>query len=188
MWIVEHPQASGVGEPPTPLPTVVPPDATPLPDGPIDTTGWPTFHAASLGFSIRYPPGWEAKDREGIVYIDADERPGGGPYPFSYYVYVEEYLNPDGLSFEQVVHARWPGSEAFFEASPRQIGDYLVYESTRIPSAHGAKTIFFEDERCYVAVALTPYDETMPYVDQAKYDCLFEAMLLTFRFDGEVEQ
>jgi len=61
-----------------------------------------------------------------------------------------------------------------------------VYESTRIPSAYGAKTIFFEGEGRYVAVALTPYDETIPYVEQDKYNRLFEAMLLTFCSDDEV--
>jgi hypothetical protein len=148
----------------------------------VETALWPTFVSNALGFSLQYPPEWNAREEQQFAYFLSPERFGSGPEQLVYYVYVSEYANPQRIPFVDVATAPWNDDvRRTFAYIPKTIGLYRVYETTGIPSRSGALTVFFEAERRYLAVALTPYDVQAPWPGQDKYVRLFRAMLQTMR-------
>ena len=164
---------------PGPSPT---PRAITTSEAPVETALWPTFVSNALGFSLQYPPEWNAREEQQTAYFFSPERFGSGPEPLMYYVYVSEYNNPQRIPFVDVATAPWNDDvRRTFTYIPKTIGLYRVYETTSIPSRSGALSVFFEAEKRYLAVALTPYDVQSPWLGQDKYVRLFRAMLQTIR-------
>ena len=86
------------------------------------------------------------------------------------------------ISAVDVATAPWDDDvRRTFTYIPKTIGLYRAYETTGIPSQSGALSVFFEAEKRYLAVALTPYDVQSPGPGQDKYVRLFRAMLQTIR-------
>jgi hypothetical protein len=165
-------------------PAIAPLDATPTVVSesvvPTETALWPTFVSNALGFSLRYPPGWNPREEQQFVYIRSRETFGSGPEPLMYYVYISEYSNPQRLPFVDVATAQWNDDvRRAFAYSTTTIALYRVYETDSLPARSGSLTVFFEAENRYLAVALMPYDVRSPWLGQDKYVRLVRAMLQT---------
>jgi hypothetical protein len=137
-----------------------------------------TVYAEALDFAIDLPPRWTFYEVGGVPMFTSDERFGDWPTPLHYFVYVQEYPNPEERPFAELVTADLGDEiQANFSYTTGTIGPYTVHRSDRMPSMSGALTVFFELPDRYLALALTPYDGEQPYQDQERYLDLFEAML-----------
>lgn len=144
-----------------------------------------TVYAEALDFTIDLPPRWVMKEGEGIPHFASDERFGDWPTPMHYFVYVQEYPNPEERPFTELVTADLSDEiQANFSYTTGTIGPYTVYRTKRLPSMSGALTVFFELPDRYLALALAPYDSEQPYQDQERYLNLFETMLRSLTVDG----
>ncbi len=141
-----------------------------------------TVYIEGLDFNIDLPPRWAFYEVEGFPMFTSDERFGDGPTPMHYFVYVQEYPNPEERPFAELVTADLSEEiQANFSYTTDTIGPYTVHRTERLPSMSGALTVFFELPGRYLALALTPYDSEQPYQDQDRYLDLFEAMLRSVR-------
>jgi hypothetical protein len=137
-----------------------------------------TVYAEALDFAIDLPSRWVMVGVEGMPLFTSDERFGDWPTPMHYFVYVQEYPNPEERPFAELVTANLGDEiQANFSYTTGTIGPYTVHRSDRMPSMSGALTVFFELPDRYLALALAPYDGEQPYQDQERYLDLFEAML-----------
>jgi hypothetical protein len=137
-----------------------------------------TVYAGALDFAIDLPPRWTFYEVDGMPMFTSDERFGDWPTPMHYFVYAQEYPNPEERPFVELVTADLgDGIQANFSYTTGTIGPYTVHRSDGMPSMSGALTVFFELPDRYLALALTPYDSEQPYQDQERYRDLFETML-----------
>jgi hypothetical protein len=144
----------------------------------IVDAGPQTVSAEALDFTIDLPPRWVMVEVEGMPLFASDERFGDWPTPMHYFVYAQEYPNPEERPFAELVTTDLSDEiRANFSYTTETIGPYTVHRSELMPSMSGALTVFFELPGRYLALALTPYDSEQPYQDQDRYLDLFEAML-----------
>lgn len=141
-----------------------------------------TVYFEALDFAIDPPARWVIHEVEGLPLLVSDERFGtwrDWP-PLHYFVYVQEYPNPEERPFAELVTADLGDElQANFSYTTDTIGPYTVHRTEWMPSMSGALTVFFELPDRYLALAVTPYDREQPYQDQERYLDLFEAMLQT---------
>ncbi len=157
-------------------------DATAIPEVPINSAQWPPFHSETLGFTMNFPPEWELTDRQNGVYLWTDESFGSGPEPTRYEVQISEYANPQARSFIEVATAPWNEDvKRAFTFTSKMIGNLQTYETTSIPSRSGVLYVFFEGNKRYLVLALSPYDAQSPWPAQAKFERLFRTLLQTVR-------
>jgi len=144
---------------PTPAPGVV---ATPTPD---PTANWETYMNTTLGYSVKYPSGWEVKILKNAVSI----------------------VDPCG---KQVCDSVWisntvdQNDPAFKEAKQKRsvkVRELETYQTVR-PSSDGLATLkyfYFEKDEEWWLIQFTQTNE--------KAGITFNLMLSTFRFLGEAE-
>jgi hypothetical protein len=150
-------------------------------------SGWKTCASPKYGFAIAYPPDWTVasgvNSSDDSIYLSSGETFGEGPEPLSYYVYIQNWPNPDKLPFQEaILNPLGEPLKSEINYTQSWLGAYNYYEAMGFPSRSGALSIFFEAEGHYTAVSLTPYNHEEPFLGQAKYEEIFRKMLLTFQF------
>lgn len=161
------------------------PDHPPIPPQPQEDDGERVV-LEGLGFSLEAPAGWSVTEDDDFVYFMSDEQYGEGPEPLRYFVYAQEYPNPDQLPFADLVTADLGEAiQENFTYTTATIGPYTVHQTEWIPARSGALTVFFVLPDRYLALALTPYDSRQPWPHQDEYVALFGAMLQSFQAEGE---
>ena len=166
------------------------PSPTPTPD---PTANWKTYISQKFGFSIKYPSSWVVKNnlsQDPYIYIDSDIKASWGNPPSDnnsgivFYVFIAQALNPTNKQFKDLVTQDLSNDlKNIFTYTQDKIGQYIVYETDKLPSAYGALNAYITlDDSKYITVGLAPYDKVKPPNNQNKVLPLFNQILSTFKF------
>jgi len=126
-----------------------------------ESMGWSEYSSDTLQIGFQYPARWQVSEEGGVIYVYSDKTT---EYGAKYYLYIEEYPVSQEQTLKQVIADRWGNDVAQgVQITEMILGEKTVYETSDIPSADGALTLFVKGDSRYIAVSLTPYNsETQP--------------------------
>lgn len=141
------------------------------------TTNWKTYTSTKYGYSIKYPLDWLVREcpvspdcspTDETTYINSQENIGSKTEPIQYFLYISSYTDdlPKEYTFTQEL-----------------INNKTVLRTADFPSRSGAETVLFKrNDRDYISIGFTPYDNKGPFPQQEKFYKTFNQILQTFRF------
>lgn len=172
VWYLVYSDTTNITGVNTPkISTSASPSISPTTSPDDETADWQTYINNTYDFSFKYPSDWTKKGPtdvgdDTIVYIFSNNEYPPTAEPTKFYFFVNKVDSLPSVTKTQDT-----------------INGYKVYITKDEPSRSGAiKYYFTQDDKSYIGLAFTPYDESSPIEGQDKEYPIFQKVLSTFKF------
>lgn len=147
----------------------------------VDTSGWHTYHNASMGFEVRYPDTWHVKLSTGTSEgVSLDQVPQVGKQNVSIQFFIQRNINPKGLAIHQ-----WHKEQLKEKVIPPTYisVDTNIGGQSAVRTEHiGSFGKLFQFFVCLNKADIFTIGIIQPPLDMGNLDPEYEAILSTFKF------